>query len=66
LSLDAKAATIKPVAVPAMEKLKKYIFLPEGVGNIIKSIFCLYVIYFFCNMHLIKINLCTEVAAFFS
>ena len=30
-----------------MQKFIKNIFPPEGVGNIIKSIFCLYVIYFF-------------------
>ena len=101
--LDAEAATLKPAAVPLHDRkiYKKYCFLPEGVGKIIKSIFVsgcgscnietcglgahwevtqvfreaqvgimdaqvVLLFYFFCNMQRIKINLCTEVAAFFS
>jgi len=60
LFLDAEAATFKAVAV--LENLKNIFFLLEELGNIIKKILSLC---FFRNMHLIKINLCAEVAAFF-
>jgi len=44
LFLDAEAATLKAVAAPLHDGkiYKKYFFLPEGVGKIIKSIFCLW------------------------
>jgi len=56
LSLDAEAATLKP-AVPQCG------LWGAQVGILDAQVVMLF--YFFRNMQRIKINLCTEVAAFF-